>query len=126
VIEPSQLAGALQCREKTEMQKDEKIPPFLTEITERIVSTSDPDKVILFGSYARGDFGPDSDLDLLVIKNQVDSIHTEVTRLYRALADFKIPIDIDVVRQSYVDRYGGLVGTVVRPALREGKVLNAR
>ena len=103
-----------------------KNPPFLTEITERIVSTSDPDKVILFGSYARGDFRPDSDLDLLVIKDQVESIRAETARLYRALADFKIPIDIVVVRQSYVQRYGDLVGTIVRPALREGKVLYAR
>ena len=39
----------------------------LPEITRRIVKTSDPDKVILFGSHARGDASPDSDLDLLVI-----------------------------------------------------------
>ena len=108
------------------MPKDEKFPPFLTEITERIISTSNPDKIILFGSCARGDFDQDSDLDLLVIKDQVDSTHAETARLYRALADFGIPIDIVVVRQSYVQRYGDLVGTVIRPALREGKVLYAR
>ena len=108
------------------MQKDEKTLPFLTEITKRIVSTSNPDKIILFGSYARGDFDDDSDLDLLVIKDQVDSTHAETARLYRALADFEILIDLVVVRQSYVQRYGDLIGTVVRPALREGKVLYVR
>jgi predicted nucleotidyltransferase len=113
-------------QERIKVQKDEQTPLDLAEITERIVSTSYPDKIILFGSYARGDFGPDSDLDLLVIKDQVDSIHDETARLYHALADIKVPIDIVVVRESYVQRYGDLVGTVVRPALREGKVLYAR
>ncbi len=43
---------------------------FLPEITRRIISTSYPEQVILFGSYARGDHHPDSDIDLLVIVNQ--------------------------------------------------------
>jgi hypothetical protein len=47
-------------------------------------------------------------------------------RIYHALADLTVPIDVIVVRTAYVQRYGDLVGTVVRPALREGKVLYAR
>jgi hypothetical protein len=42
------------------------------------------------------------------------------------LADLTVPVDVVVVRTAYVQRYGDLVGTVVRPALREGKVLYAR
>lgn len=96
---------------------------LLKEIIQRIVAVSDPEQIVLFGSYARGDFGPDSDLDLLVIKDEVESTRAEAARIYRVLADIQVPIDVVVVRTPYVQRYGDLVGTVVRPALREGKVL---
>lgn len=99
---------------------------LLAEVTRRIRAVSDPQQIILFGSYARGDANPDSDLDLLVIKDEVDSTRAEATRIYHALADLTVPIDVVVVRTAYVQRYGDLVGTVVRPALREGKVLYAR
>ena len=106
---------------------DEKaISELLEEIAQRILAVSDPVQIILFGSYARGDVGPDSDLDLLVIKDEMDSTRAETARIYRALADLTIPIDVVLVRTAYVHRYGDLVGTVVRPALREGKVLYAR
>jgi predicted nucleotidyltransferase len=99
---------------------------LLAEVTRRIRAVSDPQQIILFGSYARGDANPDSDLDLLVIKDEVDSTRAEATRIYHTLADLTVPIDVVVVRTAYVQRYGDLVGTVVRPALREGKVLYAR
>jgi predicted nucleotidyltransferase len=112
-------AGAL---EKTEGEHSE----LLAEITRRIRAVSDPQRIILFGSYARGEPGPGSDLDLLVIKDQVDSTRAEAARIYRALADLTMPVDVVVVRTAYVQRYGDLVGTIVRPALRDGKVLYAR
>jgi predicted nucleotidyltransferase len=99
---------------------------LLAEITWRIRAVSNPEQIILFGSYARGEEGRDSDLDLLVIKEDVDSVGAESARIYRALADLTVPVDIVVVRRAYVERYRDLVGTVVMPALREGKVLYAR
>jgi predicted nucleotidyltransferase len=98
----------------------------LSEITRSIVEISDPDQIILFGSYARGDFGPDSDLDLLIIKDQVSSPREEAARIYRALAHMLISVDVVVVSKAYVQRYKDIIGTVVRPALREGKVIYAR
>jgi predicted nucleotidyltransferase len=98
----------------------------LPEITRRIISISDPDQIILFGSYARGDFHQDSDLDLLIIKDQVHSTQEEAAKIYRALANMGLPIDVVVVSKAYVQRYGDLIGTVVRPALKEGKVIYAR
>ena len=98
----------------------------LPEITRRIIDVSDPDQIILFGSYARGDYKPDSDLDLLIIKDQVSSPRDEAARIYRALANMLISVDVVVVSKSYVQRYGDLIGTVVRPAIREGKVIYAR
>jgi uncharacterized protein len=108
------------------MEKKKTVDEMLDEITRRIRAISEPEQIILFGSYARGDFTPNSDLDLLVIKDKVDSTHAEAARIYMALADLALPIDVVVMRRAYIERYGDLVGTVARPALREGKVLYAR
>jgi len=99
---------------------------LLTEITRRIVATSDPQEIILFGSQARGDAQPDSDLDLLVVKEEVASPRAEAARIYRALAGLSAPVDVVVARSDYVRRHRDVVGTIVRPALREGRVLYAR
>jgi uncharacterized protein len=99
---------------------------LLTEITRRIVAVSDPQQIILFGSQARGDAGLDSDLDLLVIKDEVTSPRAEAARIYRALAGLSTPVDVVVARSEYVHRHRDIIGTVVRPALREGRVLYAR
>ena len=108
------------------MEKTKTIDELLKDITQRIRVISDPDQIILFGSYARGDFTSQSDLDLLVIKKEVISINEETSRIYTALADLAMPIDVIVMRKAYIERYGDLVGTLARPALREGKVLYAR
>ena len=55
---------------------------------------SDPEQIILFGSYARGDFRPDSDLDLLVITDEVASTRAEAARIYGVLAGIGVPIDV--------------------------------
>lgn len=99
---------------------------LLTEITQRIIATSDPEQIIMFGSQVRGNAGPDSDVDLLVIKDEVESPRAEAARIYRALAGLRTPVDVVVMRSDYVQRHRNLVGTIVRPALREGRVLYAR
>jgi predicted nucleotidyltransferase len=101
-------------------------PELLDDITQRIRAVVDPQQIILFGSLVRDESRPNSDLDLLVIKDEVDSTRAEAARIYRALADLSVPVDVVVVRTSYVQRYGDLVGTIVRPALREGRVLYAK
>ncbi len=99
---------------------------LLAEITQRIVAVSDPQQIILFGSQARGDAGPDSDLDFLVVKDEVASPRAEAARIYRALAGLSAPVDIVVTRSDYVRSHRDVVVTVVRSALREGRVLYAR
>ena len=98
----------------------------LAEITRRIVAVSDPQQIILFGSQARGNAGSDSDLDILVVKDEVESLGAETAHIYRALAGLSTPVDVVVARSDYVRRHRDVIGTIVRPALREGRVLYAR
>lgn len=99
---------------------------LLEEITRRVVAVSRPEKVILFGSHARHEAAPDSDVDLLVIVDEADTSGAETNRILRALSGIRVTVDVVVVSSAYAERYGDLIGTVLRPALREGRVLYDR
>ena len=95
-------------------------------MTEIIVERFQPDKIILFGSQARGDADEGSDVDLLVVMpDDVDRRETAV-QIHSAVADLPMPKDIIVTTPEEIARRGHVVGTVLRPALREGKVLYGR
>ena len=93
------------------------------EITRRIVAAANPVKVNLFGSRARGTAHTGSDVDLLVIERDPVSARQEAIRLRRLLRDLEVSIDIIVVGQSFAERYGDIPGSVLYPALREGRIL---
>jgi predicted nucleotidyltransferase len=80
-----------------------------------------PARVLLFGSHARGDAGPDSDLDFLVIERDVANRHAEMVRLGREVASLGVPIDVLVVSEAYAEEWGGVKNTVVHAALTEGR-----
>lgn len=80
-------------------------------------------RVFLFGSYARGEAGPHSDVDFLVIEPQVAGRHAEMVRLRRALRGLEAPVDVVVYSEEQADRYGLTWGHVVRHALEEGQLL---
>ncbi|MGA2470790.1 MAG: nucleotidyltransferase domain-containing protein [Solirubrobacteraceae bacterium] len=82
-----------------------------------------PVRVILFGSHARGDGGPQSDLDFVVIEPRVGSRHAEMVRLRRALNGLRMPIDVLVYSDAHVVEWGDVPGTVLHAALSEGRVL---
>jgi predicted nucleotidyltransferase len=95
----------------------------LNELVSRIVRTAGPRRIVLFGSAARGQMGPNSDLDILVV--MPDGVHRRQTaqRLHRTLADLGVPKDIVVVTESDVAQFADEPSLVICPALREGKEL---
>ena len=108
------------------MSEVAKSPGVPDDLVRRIVERFAPDKIILFGSLARGDAGPDSDIDLLVLFSEVDDPNTRAAELYASLADFPRPMDIVVSSSFRFERYRNVVNTVYWPASREGKVLYER
>ena len=102
------------------------VAELLPEMTERIVRGFHPLRVILFGSHARGEAGPHSDVDLLIVLPHVVDKRRAAVDILRALGDFTVPTDIVVTTPDEIGRRGDLVGTVLRPALRDGKVLYER
>ena len=97
---------------------------LLTEIIRRAVEVAQPEKIILFGSRARGGARPDSDVDLLVIKSTPHR-RTLAMAIYRRLAGVGCPVDVIVVTPEDIARYGHVPHMVIEPALREGKVVYA-
>jgi predicted nucleotidyltransferase len=95
----------------------------ITEAVRRIVQRFRPEKIILFGSRARGDALPDSDADLLVVMKVRGSRRRKASEIDLALAGIGIPKDVILVTPDEFQRYRDIVGTVVYPAIREGKVL---
>lgn len=89
----------------------------------KIVETAKPDRVILFGSRARGDAQDDSDFDFLVIEPHVEDRAKEMVRIRRALRPLRIPVDILVYSRDDVVRWGDQPGSALYFALREGKIV---
>ncbi|MBF0213936.1 MAG: nucleotidyltransferase domain-containing protein [Magnetococcales bacterium] len=77
-------------------------------------------RVILFGSYARGDAREDSDLDFLVIQPLVTDRLREMTRLRQALRPLRVPVDILLCSIQEMAELGNLSNGVIHWALREG------
>jgi predicted nucleotidyltransferase len=97
---------------------------LLQEIVRRIVAAVQPQKIILFGSGAGKEMGPDSDLDLLVIKKCTHRRRT-AAKIERSLIGIGIPTDIIVATPHDIDRYKDTIGLIYRPALRDGKTIYA-
>jgi uncharacterized protein len=91
-----------------------------------IVRTFHPDRVILFGSHARGEAGPDSDVDLLVVMPMNGLKREKQLQIRKALHGIRVPVDIVVTTPEEFGWHQEVVGTIEYPAVREGRVVYAR
>lgn len=97
----------------------------LNQIIEKILEVITPDKIILFGSRARGDARPDSDYDVLVIKDEIDNEIKITQKIYQAFLniDELVSIDVVVASKHNVEKYKDNIGYILKPALKEGIVV---
>lgn len=108
---------------KTRTKPGRPDPAILADVVERIVNAANPEKIVLFGSAARGTMGPDSDLDFLVIKGGKFDRCRVTTAIRQELRDAELAVDIVVVTPEEVERYRNSHCMVICPAVREGKVV---
>ena len=94
----------------------------LENIIDRIVDVAAPDRIILFGSSARGDWGQDSDVDLLIIKDGEDAL-TVMSRIYGEMQGVGAAVDALVVSSDDVERYKNSHSLIIKPALQDGVVV---
>ena len=94
----------------------------LAEVIRRVVQVAQPEKIILFGSAARGRMGPHSDLDLLVVRAGVDALDL-MGDIYLNLRGVGAAVDAIVASPDDLERYRDSYGMVIREALREGRVV---
>lgn len=99
---------------------------WIPDLVERLVARFDPLRIILFGSLAAGDEGPDSDVDLVVVVAKVHDKHRLAVEMRMALAELPVPNDVIPTDPDEIRRRGDIVGGVLRSALREGLVVYER
>lgn len=109
-----------------EKVKNREVRKTIERMVQRIVKRFDPERIILFGSHARGGAGPDSDVDLLVVMPVSGSKREKQLEIRLALRQFHIAKDIIVTTPEEFAWRKEIPGTIERPAAREGKVLYAR
>jgi uncharacterized protein len=99
---------------------------IIDEMVRRIVREFHPERIIVFGSRARGDAGPHSDVDLLIVMRDAAPKRQKAVAIYRLLAGIGLSKDIIIVTPDEIERFRDVPGTTIQPALREGRVLYER
>jgi uncharacterized protein len=108
---------------KTKRKRSKPDLAILADIVKRVVHAAKPEKIILFGSAARGEMGPHSDYDLLVIKGGKFNYWRVLTTICDHLSGKQAAVDVVLVTPEDVARYGDTHCLVICPALKEGKVV---
>jgi uncharacterized protein len=120
---PQPVARRLPAPGKTALSEAD----ILRQMVDIIVREASPEAIMLFGSRARGDARPDSDVDLLVVVREPfgpgRSRIQEAARLYRALAEMPVSKDLLLYSRGEAERWRGALNHVVARAYREGRVL---
>jgi predicted nucleotidyltransferase len=97
----------------------------MDDLVRRIVEAAQPLRIVLFGSAARGEAGPYSDIDVLVV--MPDGVHRRRTAqiIYRHLLGFGLPVDVVVATCEDMERYSHSPSLVYKEALKDGRELYA-
>jgi len=95
----------------------------INEVIKRIAENYHPDKIILFGSYAYGVPDKDSDLDLLIIKDDTSPKLERNRKVRRYLRDLTFPVDVIVKTNHEFEEWRDIIGTIAYPAAKYGKML---
>ena len=98
---------------------------LLDDVIARVVEVAQPDRIVLFGSRARGTATTVSDIDLLVVKSGKMSRRRLAQSIYRSLVGIPVPVDVVVVTPEDIEQYEGGKASIIGPALREGRVVYA-
>jgi len=96
-------------------------PEMIDEIVKRVTNAVHPLQVILFGSAARGEMGPASDVDLLIVMPDGTHRRDAARKAFRALSGLGIAKDVIVVTESDVKEFGENPSLVIKLALEEGR-----
>lgn len=119
-------AGANQVDVYGSRSTDPPSDDLIGEIVRRIVDTAQPEKIILFGSRARGDARPNSDFDVLVIKQSTEPSYRRDAPLYVALAGLPVEVEVLVYTPEEVAEWAQVPQAFVTTATREGKTIYER
>ena len=100
-----------------------RLPNSVPIAIDRIIKKFNPMKIILFGSWARGDAKPDSDVDLLIVFQNIDDKRKVTINIGNELSDLPLSKDIVVTTPEEIEKKRNIIGLILNPALSEGKVL---
>jgi len=99
---------------------------LLQEVVERVLKIAQPERLVLFGSRARGEASPNSDLDLLVVQESSEPRYRRSVPYYTALADLPVEVEVVVYTPDEVKAWQEVAQAFVTTAIREGRVLYER
>jgi predicted nucleotidyltransferase len=100
---------------------------WVPDVVETIVAACDPEQILLFGSVARGDDGPDSDIDLMVVLSSIDyTKRHDLQASLRHVTPALLPLQIFVTDRRECQRRRDVIGSMHYWPLREGRVVYAR
>lgn len=95
----------------------------LEKILKKILEIITPEKVILFGSRAKGSNEKDSDYDILIVKSGIENKREISRKIYRNLLGTNASVDIIIELPEIIEKYKDSVGYIYKNILQEGKII---
>ena len=97
----------------------------IPELVQQIVEAVQPLRIILFGSAARGEMEPETDIDLLVVMPEGTPRRRTAQHLYRTISGAKVPFDLVVATPGDLERHRDNIGLVYRASAEDGRIIYA-